>query len=183
MKQWFLRGVLAAAGLLLGALFVGTTNVRAQEYLPLTDEHASRVMANCTSALSSLSQLHRSDGLLRVNRGQVYEYIATDLMSHLNSRLVLNKIDASELVDITASFDKEVSAFRASYKRYEEKLSVVLRMDCSKRPGEFYQAVNEARTLRAKIYQNVQKITNLMEDYYDAFQDFSDNFNAGKKQD
>lgn len=121
----------------MGAIFL-TASARALDVGPLSESHKARIAANCTSAKTSLQQLHRSDASLRVNRGQLYESISTKLMARLNSRLALNRLDGSELVAAAARYERSFTQFRTNYQAYEEQLSALLRINCKKQPEDFY---------------------------------------------
>lgn len=157
----------------LGALFLHTTSVHADERAPLSEAHKQRIVASCTSAMSSLRQLHRSDASLRVNRGQLYEYMGTKLMARLNGRLVINKLDGGTLVNISAQYDRALLAFRSVYRSYEEQLSATLKEDCEKQPESFYYSVIESRKKRADVYQSVNELNRLIREYYQEFERFS----------
>lgn len=138
----------------------------------MTDAHVERIQANCNAAQRTLQQLHASDGPLRVNRGQIYDSISTKLMTRLNSRLALNKLDASVLVKITSQYDKALSAFRSNYKLYDNQMSAVLSIDCRKQPVAFYDAVTKARQLRGSVHGDVTDMRRLIVEYQKAFDAF-----------
>lgn len=161
---------------IIGSVLSGASITKAKEQTSQSSSHLTKTTSDCTGAVSSLSQLHRSDGLLRVNRGQAYEHVATDLMAHLNSRLVLNRVDATNFIKISSSFEEEVEKFRTSYQQYERTLSSILRMDCANHPQEFYKEVNKARNERANVYQHVKKSNSLMDQYYHEFKDYRDDY-------
>ena len=85
------------AATVVGGLVYSAT-AQAEDTLPMTDEHIARIRANCVDAQKTLFQIHASDAGLRVNRGQIYESMSTKLMAPFNIRLVLNRIDAANLV-------------------------------------------------------------------------------------
>ncbi len=172
-----LRNILIATGaVLIGAFFYQSVIVRADSQPPLSQAHKQRIAANCTSAISSLSQLHRSDALLRVDRGQLYEFIGTKLMARLNSRLALNRLDAGDLVVIAAHYDKALASFRDAYKTYEERLSSVLKIDCTKQQEAFYYGVADVRAKRAVVYQRIKDLNDDVVDFYKAFGQFSQEY-------
>src|SRR5689334_18968108 len=111
----------------------------------MTDEHIARIRMNCQDAQSSLSQLHASDALLRVNRGQLYESISTKLMAPLNSRIALHRLDGVKLVATTTRYESQLATFRAKYQEYEEAMSDVLRVNCVNQPVAFYDKVADTR--------------------------------------
>lgn len=163
----------------LAVVFYGSVmSVQADDQPPLSETHKKRIATNCTSATSSLRQLHRSDASLRVNRGQMYEYIGTKLMAHLNSRLVVNRLDGGKLVDEAARYDRALTNFRATYRIYEQQLSAVLRIDCKKQPEAFYYGVADVRRKRADVYEQTTNLNRIVDDYYEGFKKFSTEYKA-----
>ncbi len=170
---------------LLGLLVAGTMMLAgatawAQETAPMTDAHIQRIQTNCLQAQSRLSQLHASDALLRVNRGQLYDLISTRLMAPMNSRLAINHLDASKLIMVTESFDKALNQFRSAYQAYEEQLSSTMRIDCRKEPVAFYDAVTKSRQLRSNVHSAVSDMGRFIGDYGQEFDVFNGNFKDQK---
>lgn len=183
MKQIVRIGLVASFVLIIGALFFDTTaTVRADTRAPLSEAHKQRIVAKCTSVKSSLRQLHRSDASLRVNRGQLYEFVGTKLMTRLNSRLVTNRLDASMLVGTTVRYDKALAEFRTAYRFYEEQLSALLRIDCTRQPETFYYSVVDVRAKRAEVRKKVSDLSRIMGDYHKEFVRFSDEYSAAAKE-
>lgn len=168
MKRLFI----AIAALVAATMMLAAPQVAAQEGQPMTDAHVERIRANCNDAQATLQQLHASDGPLRVNRGQLYDLISTKLMTRLNSRLALNKLDASALVNITAHYSKTLTAFRADYKQYDDQMSAALSIDCRKQPVAFYDAVAKARQLRGAVHADVTELRKMIIEYQEAFDAF-----------
>jgi len=145
---------------------------------PLSNEQLARIVTNCVSAKNTLNQLHASDALLRVNRGQAYVSISSRLMTRFNNRVETNSYDAKDLTSATQNYDNSYTAFYASYKAYEEQLSLALRIDCTKQPAEFYQAVASARTKRTQVHTDVVRLHQNIDDYSAAFATFSTDFTS-----
>ena len=108
---------LVTIGLLLP--FV-TTSAQADDLSP---SEIQLIKTNCVTIKNSLNQLHVSDTLLRVNRGQVYEAMATKLMDAFNDRLGSNRLDNRAMTTVTSRYRTELTNFRADYIAYEQKLS------------------------------------------------------------
>lgn len=142
----------------------------------LTAEQVQHIKSNCTSIKSTLNQLHVSDALLRVNRGQVYESMATKLMDPFNSRLSSNRLDAKATSAVTTNYRTALDTFRSDYKDYEEKISSALRIDCSSQPELFYTTIEQARVLRVKVHSDVNKLHRYIDDYRSAVGDFLLNY-------
>lgn len=149
---------------------------RAQSDTSLTDEQRERVVANCVVIKNSLAQLHASDALLRVNRGQVYESLANNLMEPFNDRLDSNSLDNAAMTTVTTQYRAALTTFRTDYIAYEQKLSEALKTDCASRPDQFHQAVLSARTLRATVHGDVQKLHRSIDDYGLSVGDFLLNY-------
>ena len=174
--------ILSGCVALLGVLFYVTAqSAQADDRPPLSSEHKQKIVANCTSAKSSIHQLHRSDVLLRVNRGQLYEYIGTKLMARLNSRLALNQLDAGTMVAIAAQYDKDLNAFRNAFRTYEEQVTAVLRIDCAKEPETFYYAIRDAKNKRSTVHQQITNLNDSVDDYYKAFNRFADTYRTAQE--
>lgn len=168
-------GIAVAVALLGGVASVA----RAQEApaaAPMTDEHIARIKANCSAAKVTISRLHASDALLRVNRGQLFESISTKLMVPFNSRVALNQLDSGKLVSITSVYGKELDGFRTDYQHYEEAMSQLLQLDCEKQPVAFYDAVASVRTKRAAVHTRAEALQKATRDYKEAFESFATSF-------
>lgn len=170
-------GIAVAAALLGGV----ATVARAQEApaAPMTDEHIARIKANCSAAKVTMSRLHASDALLRVNRGQLFESISTKLMAPFNSRVALNQLDSGKLVSITSGYGKELDGFRTDYQHYEEAMSQLLQLDCEKQPVTFYDGVANVRTKRAAVHARAEALQKATRDYKEAFEAFAVSFKEG----
>lgn len=142
----------------------------------LSAEQLERISANCLSAKSTLNQLHASDALLRVNRGQIYESMASKLMNNFNSRLTNNNLDARGLLLVTNNYRTALESFRSNYQAYERQLSAAIRIDCDKQPAEFHVAVEDARDKRTKVHTDVIRLHQYIDDYRAAVSDFFINF-------
>lgn len=176
MKRFGLFLIIGSASL---ALFCGALNfASAQEAPPMDDAHIERIRANCTYAKSALNRVYESDGLLRVNRGQLYESVSTRLMTNLNSRIILNRLDGVELISITNSYERALTDFRTNYQQYEQQLSQAISIDCTKQPVAFYDAVTSARQKRTAVYDSVASLNGQASKYKDAFEKFATQYKA-----
>lgn len=171
MKRYLLLLLLMVTT--LGSAVVMQHVARAVTSAPMTDAHIARIRSNCVEAQSSLAQIHASDALLRVNRGQLYESISTKLMAPLNSRIALNKLDGSTLVSTAADYEKALDTFRSDYQQYEEALSRALNMKCEDQPVAFYDGVSDAHDKRMQVHANVISLQALIAKYKTVFEEFS----------
>lgn len=142
----------------------------------LTPDQVQRVKANCVSIKNTLEQLHATDALLRVNRGQVYESVASKLMDKFNDRLGSNRLDNKAMTTVTTNYRTALATFRTDYIAYEQKLSAAIRIDCTAQPNTFHTTVQEARKLRNTVHSDVQKLHRLMNDYHTSVSDFLMNY-------
>ncbi len=142
----------------------------------LTSEQISRIQTNCVAIKNTLNQLHASDALLRVNRGQVYESMASKLMDNFNNRLSSNRLDAKGTVAVTTSYRAALDDFRNNYRQYELKLSQAIRTDCTNNTEEFHFVTEEARELRKVVHDDVLRLHRYIDDYRSAVSDFLLNF-------
>lgn len=169
-----------AIGSLLIAGLIGILSIPVFAQSPMTEARIERIRANCVEAQSTLTQLHASDALLRVNRGQLYESISTKLMNPFNARVTSSKLDATALTTITASFEQQLNEFRTNYKQYEEAMTKTLRMNCTNQPVAFYDSVADARAKRQQVYLSSQMLQKTIEQYKLAFDAFKQKFFAGE---
>ena len=103
----------------------------------ISDRQIQLIKDNCLSTKNTLTQLHSSDALLRVNMGQSYESVSTKLMVRFNNRLANNNITNENLLSVTNSFALVLDTFRLDYISYEEQLTIAIGIDCQKQPVSF----------------------------------------------
>lgn len=152
------------------------TIVSAQSPDSLTQEQEDRIRSNCVSIKTSINQLHVSDALLRVNRGQIYVSLASSSMDKFNDRLSSNGLDNKAMTTVTSNYRSAFSNFYKDYISYEQKLSEAIRIDCSSKPAEFYKTLQEARKLRAVVHEDVKKLHQLIDDYKTSVNGFLTNY-------
>jgi hypothetical protein len=146
----------------------------------MTDAQVTRIQANCVSAKTTLNQIHASDALLRVNRGQIYEFMTTKLMSPFNVRAKSNNLDTTDLVTTTNNYNTALTTFINDYKNYEEQLSTTLQIDCTKQPVAFYDSVTSARDKRSTVHGDVVALHQYIDSYSTAFDSIAGNFEQNK---
>jgi hypothetical protein len=148
---------------------------------PMTEAHIERIRANCVEAQSTLGQLHASDALLRVNRGQLYESISTKLMAPLNSRVTLNRLNGVSLVSVATTYEGQLVYFRQSYQQYEEAMSQTLKINCMNQPVVFYDSVADVRTKRKKVHESTIALHNTIREYKNEFEAFAKQLEGGSE--
>jgi len=170
-------GIVVLGGFLVA---LGVSSAQAQSTV-LSDKQLSRIRANCQTTKSTLHQLHGTDALLRVNRGQVYESLSTKLMERFNARLSNNRLDNKATVAVSSNYNSALNIFRSNYKAYEERLSDTLKMDCGADPAGFYWAIDDARSKRARVHEDVLRLHRYVDDYRSAVDDFLLNYDRTQR--
>jgi hypothetical protein len=155
--------------------------VYAQEIPVLDEGHINRIRSNCPSAIATLSRIHANDGPVFINRNQTYFSVGDKLMARFNSRLILNRHDATQLVKTTSDYNAQLIKFRDAYKKYEESMNSVLRMDCRQQPVEFYTRVEEVRLLRQKVHENIVLLKAFVGQYRQNVEDFEKQFQTKER--
>ena len=145
---------------------------------PDSETPISRLQANCDKIHSTLRRIHTHDALLRVNIGQMYNGISVRLMARLNSRLALNRIDSSKLVEISNRFEEYRKGFTDSYSKYEAALSTVIRGGCKTYPAKFYEDLLTARSEREILAQNVKSMNDSIIEYQVAVEQLKQDLSA-----
>lgn len=172
--------ILAVCGALVAVAIPMVLFVHASaQSTPMTEDQMNRIRTNCVSTKNTLTQLHASDALLRVNRGQIYLSMTTKLMNRFNTRANNNSADVKDLTGVTSSYESTLLNFQNDYKAYEEQLSSVLKIDCSKEPVAFYDAVTRARTKRAQVHNDVLALHQYIDTYKTTFDTFVTQLNVG----
>ena len=170
------------SGLIIATVFscASLAGVYAQS-TNITSQQVEKIRSSCTSTKNTLSQLHASDALLRVNRGQAYESIQTKLMDRFNSRIASNKIENDSLSTVTTNYGKALDKFRLDYKQYEEDLASALNIDCSSQPSKFYDAVSLARLKRSYVHNDVTSLNRLIDEYQSSLAKFQNDYKTAAR--
>lgn len=171
----------ATLGAILGVGFAISSAVRADDAAPMTEAHIARIRASCVSTQATLTQLHASDALMRVNRGQLFETISARLMVPFNGRIAKYTQQNVSLVELASDYDSELTTFRSNYQQYEEAMSRTLKIDCQNQPVSFYDSVTDTRNKRAITHDSVIALQKTIQDYGAQFEVFAKNFQEGTK--
>lgn len=143
----------------------------------LTSQQIEQISGNCLSTKNTLTQLHASDALLRVNRGQIYESMYTKLIDKFNARVAANKLNHDDLSNIAQQYSMTLDTFRLDYQAYEEQLAKTLDIDCKKKPTQFYDGVILARSKRDQVHAEVLKLNQYIDQYQLALDQFEQEYN------
>jgi hypothetical protein len=181
MKKLFLSiGALIA----LAGVFTSLPAFAQDSSETMTDDHIARIKSNCQAALGTLGRIHANDAPVYINRNQTYFSIGDKLMARLNGRLALNRFDSSDLVKTASDYNVALTRFRTAYKQYDDTMSDVLHIDCTREPVSFYDKVNDARELRGEVNGAVQQLKALIDQYQQDVQTFkymhADQLNGGR---
>ena len=131
----------------------------------LTESQIETIRTNCNYTQKSLMRIQASDALARVNLGREYETIFTRMMTPMNSRVVLNSMDATGLVGTATSFSNQLNHFRTLYQQYDQLMDQAKGINCNNQPVQFYDTVNSARDKRIEVAQSVTTLNRLLDDY------------------
>ncbi len=153
------------------------------ESVVMTDQQIELIRSNCLSTKNTLNQLHISDALLRVNRGQIYESMSTKLMERFNGRVGTNGIDNSNLTAVTNSYTDLLNNFRADYIAYEEQIAATIKIDCQNQPAAFYDAVVSSRLKRSQVNADVKKLNQSLDQYQLTINQFEKDYQASHQGD
>lgn len=123
------------------------------------------VRGQCQSVRSILQRIQHNDALLRVNAGQAYNTISTNLIAKLNSRLALAQIDSSRMVVIARDYEEARKTFTQQYNEYESNLTTLVKTDCADKPDEFYAQLIKTRDARRQVSESVATMGKLAADY------------------
>lgn len=171
-----------AASLAVAVVVTGLIGLRVMAFdNPLTDTQIQQISGSCLSTKNTLSQLHASDALLRVNRGQLYESMYTRLMDRFNNRAASNNINNDGLITVTKSYTAALDLFRTDYKSYEEQLAKSIKIDCAKQPVLFYGSVTLARTKRQQVNADIKSLNQYIDQYQSATAQFEKDFVASQE--
>lgn len=152
------------AGLLLSTALVVLVSPFVSAQAPFDDARVEVIRQNCTAAQVVMQRILRSDTASRLNRGRAYEE-TTKLFAAFNSRAAINRYNVPELVQASADFEKEFSAFRVTYIGYDTSMKEALRIRCQEQPVTFYDALTKVRENRAKLAAHVTKLSQTMTTY------------------
>lgn len=170
------KSILICSALIIGISCLVFGRVNADSNAALTAEQIEQIKSSCVVTKNTLTQLHASDALLRVNRGQLYESLQTKLMDGFNGRVANNNLNNANLVSVTNSYESVLNTFRSDYIGYEEQLSSAINIDCSKQPVEFYDSVASARVKRNKVHEDVISLHSFIDQYSAAVKQFEENY-------
>lgn len=152
--------------LVIAAMLVLTSPVVYAENQVYDPSMQSLVKQNCVSAQGTLTRLHANDALARVHLGQEYETILSKLITPMNSRIVLDKFDGSDMVKIASEFNVKLDEFRSQYQKYDVSISKLIQMNCVDQPESFVDGLSDSRDLRQSVRSTIDELSSLVQDYH-----------------
>lgn len=141
-----------------------SAHAQAQE-VELPAEHRDHIVANCATIKSTLTRIHTNDGPSYVNRNQTYFSISDKLIARFNGRLALSTYDVTQFSRLARDYNAALSSFRIVFGRYDDSMKNLLKIDCTKQPGQFYAAVATVREQRNELHEAVARINTMIEQY------------------
>lgn len=167
-----MRRTVTIASMLFIALMIGLTSVpvrAADTPLEISDTQLEQIKQNCKQAQSVLQRLETTDVVTRVSRGRLYENLLNHLLAPFNSRVSLNRLDASTLTSTTTSITQKFADFKTDYQEYADSLSSLLSIKCESDPRGFYTLLVSTRDSREKVANDITDLNTLLDRYSDAF--------------
>lgn len=164
-----------------GFVMMAAASQAAHAQAALPEAQIEQIRGNCVTAQSTLTRIHASDGLLRVNSGRLYEIFSTKLMAPLNSRIALGRHGGLKLSAITIEYDRQLDIFRSSYIQYEDTMSKTRKIDCVEKPVEFYESIQLTREQRQKLHEDSETLVSLLESYRAEFEIFAKEFDGASE--
>ena len=149
---------------LLGALITISADTWAAQ---LSSNKLDVVRLNCVQSQVLIQQIQYNDAATRVNRGQAYEALLSDLINPLNSRLAAAgyNSEAADLTTVATNYQKNLTKFKSDYETYDDSLSAVLRTKCRDKPQVFYDNLQEARLQRQTVSEDIKLIAQIIDQY------------------
>lgn len=153
--------------LVFGSIFAGSmAHAVDQISLTLTDDQIEKIRNSCVDTQTTLSAVHNTDAVARINLGQQFEDMSSLLMAPMNSRVAINKLNGVAMAATTVDFNNELKNFSQSYSDYEKTLSGAIALRCYDQPVEFYDAMTLALQKRVAMRASADKLTRLMDQYH-----------------
>lgn len=138
----------------------------------ITDTQIESIKTHCIQIQATLNQLQQSDTLLRYNIGASYRTMSEKLMVPLNQRIAATEFDGSELIGITAEYNKSYQDFYQKYRNYNNKLQAAMKINCIDEPELFYDALDTARQRRIDLHKSSNQLIDLLKEYKKAVKTF-----------
>ncbi len=131
-----------------------------------TASQLGAIAGSCKSAQQQIKRVELQDSITRTNRGRAYQGNILQLMASFNSRVALNKRNASKLTEITNTLQTKFSVFYDNFTKYDAKLVELVNLaDCQKQPAVFYAALTQTRGMRQQLAGDTKEMDQLIAEY------------------
>ena len=117
----------------------------------LSSKKSDEILGNCQIIKRNLNKVHVADALSRVNQGQVYESLQSNLIAPFNDRLSNNSIDATNLRTLSDNYQNDLADYRRYYQDYEQSLSETIDINCQVNPSRFYSKITDSSKKRQLV--------------------------------
>lgn len=138
----------------------------------ISDQQAAQVRQACKPAQSILQRLQTTDVATRVNRGQIYENLLNRLITPFDSRVSLNRYDATALNGAAIAIGQKFTQFKTDYVQYSDDFSQLLTYNCQSDPRGFYAVLVTTRNDRTAVSNDINNIKSAIDRYTGAFTSF-----------
>ena len=131
----------------------------------LSKEQESTIMDHCESIKDNLRLIQKNDSRTRVYLGGRYESILNKYVMPLNVSLVENSMSTANMIESQNVFTAGKTRFANDYVNYQQRLEELVSMDCKNDAVGFYEKLEDVRTRRKKVEQDVQELRKILDEY------------------
>lgn len=146
-------------------LLVSPKAVFAIDQPVLTNEQIEHIRNNCGDTQTALGSIRATDAVAFVNIGQKLDTLSNRLMTPMNSRVAINKLDGVAVIKTTVEFNTEVKRFQALYRDYAQSVNVTTAMGCYNQPVEFYDNLTALLQKRVAVRESYEHLKKLIAQY------------------
>lgn len=125
--------------------------------LRLSNAQKNRLQTRCKSSQGKLRSVEGRINGIETSRNQVYGNLV-DRLKDLSAKLQTKNVDTADLDEQILSLEEQVATFKANLAEYKQAVSDLAAMDCESDPEAFKAALEQARTLRATLFESGQNI-------------------------
>lgn len=131
----------------------------------ISEGQKTAIVDHCEAIKEDLKKVQRADARARVYIGGRYETILTDFVMPMNVWLVEKNMSRTELIESQNAISEGKMGFSNDYVDYQQGLEQLVGMNCKAEPEKFYDKLVRVRQKRKKVEQDMQKMTELLDDY------------------
>ncbi len=147
----------------------------------ISAEQKAMIADNCTVIREDLKKVQRSDARARVYLGGKYELILNKYVTPLNVRLVENSLSSVSFIENQNTMASNKMKFANDYVEYQQRLEELVSMDCKNESEAFYKKLEEVRTKRKKVEQDVKEMRNSLTKFVELVGKLKETLNAKTK--